>query len=88
MVDDKTMIWAGVGILVLAAAGGVAYWAVNKHEKPATLLQKAAKAMMPARRPAQASGAVGIDYDATASMWEDEDKIYRAAAKLDGGYYA
>ena len=84
MVDEKTMIWVGVGIVVVAAAGGVTYWVVKKKDKPVTLLQKAAQAVMQ-RRPAQA---VGVDYDATASMWEDEDRIYRAAARLDGGYYA
>lgn len=85
MVEQKTMIWAGVAIVAIAAVGGVVYWATNKKDTPVTLLQKAARAVSGRRA---GVGAVGIDYDATASMWEDEDRTYRAAAKLDGGYYA
>lgn len=77
MAGEKTMIWVGVAVVAVAAVGGVTYWAMHKKdETPVTAARK------------YGAGAVAVDYDATASMWEDEDRIYHAAAKLDGGYYA
>jgi hypothetical protein len=91
MPEKKTLIYAGVGVVVIAAIVGIVV-AVKKQQptppSPATsMLGKAARAVRNAYKdvgkPARA-----IDYDSTQAMWADEDAVYRAASKLDGGYSA
>ena len=65
--------------MVVAAAGGVTY-AVMQKKKLKNPLGVYRGVVEPTK------SVTGVDYDATASMWEDEDKLYKSAAKLDGGY--
>mgnify|MGYP001766672565 CR=1 FL=1 len=87
MVETKTLVYAGVGIVAVLAVVGVVVAVHSNQNKPGDLLAKAKKAVQ-GRIDAMQQRPVAIDYDATASMWEDEDRIYRAAARLDGGYFA
>lgn len=70
--QKKTMAYVGVGVVVVAVAAGaaVAIMKNKKDEQPTMMLfsTKARKA---------------VDYDATASMWEDEERVFQAASKLD-----
>lgn len=87
MVETKTLVYTGVGLVAILAVVGIVVAIHNKQSKPSSLLSMAKKAVQGAMYQQQQQP-VAVDYDATASMWEDEDKIYRAAARLDGGYFA
>ena len=75
MPETGTIIYAGVGIAALAAVVAVIVVFTNKKDMPPPNSARAMRA-----------GSRAVDYDATASMWADEDSAYRRAAALDRRY--
>jgi hypothetical protein len=86
MPETKTLIYVGVGIVAVVAVVSVIA-VVAKKENPVTVAKdRIVSAVRGAPRAPRRVAA--IDWDATASMWEDEDEIYHRASALDKrGHY-
>lgn len=85
MPEKQTLIYAGVGVVAVAAA--IAAIVVVSKKKGDNPLTTAKGKLMRWAVGASAMPARGVDYDATASMWADEDAIYHKAAALDKQRY-
>ena len=70
---QKKTVYIGVGVAVVAvvAIAGI----VIASSKNDTMLRYLSIPTSKSSKP--------VDYDATASMWEDEERVYKAASKLD-----
>ena len=64
-------------VLVIGIAGGVGVYVVRRKSNDDSKKKVQAKAVATA-----AAAGKAVDYDATASMWADEDAIYRKAMAL------
>ncbi|MDR3543375.1 MAG: hypothetical protein P4L69_20800 [Desulfosporosinus sp.] len=87
--SSQKYVYIGLGVVAVVAVVA-AIVVIAKKENPAMLAKTKVEGMIDTVRKTAYGGvkksqmaARAVDWDATASMWEDEDADYRRAAAMD-----